>query len=547
VFSGLLVLATVTQSVAAEDTPFDAIVNKDEATVHSGYGSKGHVPTLDLKRGDRVTVVRQDFSGWYMIEPPEGSFSWIRQDFVERRGGDSAIVTSDEAIDWIGSSIDTSGLKIFHKLSRGETVTILGEREFRSQSETVPMFKIHPPRGEYRYINRRDVVKASEYQGQPNLLTNSAADRPAGISLSPPEEGPFADSLPGDGAGRSAPAPRDLAGSPVQEDEPSESLIPQPLDGGFGSDSVRSGEGSHIGPDVAFEKLAPISETPADPAERRVIQDAWEELDRIDRQFSEMVKLDSAEWKLGGLKRDYAALRQQATTAGLDRMLDQRLSAIDRYQKVQKLDNEIRVIMSETEARDEQIRKSYSAMWHSASTINPPQTIVRAPHLTNAQPTAPQPGPPSATTPQLAANQPPLVVPPAQTGATPEPVPQPAAPVIPQADPFAPPRQPSSPAQPQTFAPTQRPRSRTITPAAAPKFDGAGIIQRSASTRANRATHVLLAPNGRVLTYLQGGTGINLDAYLGRAMGLHGPRSFRHELNADFMVVRRLTPVRLLP
>ena len=521
--------ATVTlvlqlQTAVAESTPFEAVVNKEQAFAYSGYsghGSDGHVQTTMLKRGDRVTVVRQDFSGWYMIEPPEGSFSWIRKSFVERHGGDTAIVSSDEAIDWIGSSVEQSGLKIFHKLSRGERVDILGERDFHKGAEVVPMLKIRPPRGEYRYINRRDVVKASEYQGQPNLLTNSGADRPAGVTLSGPEDDPFAE--PGSVvSGSSSSDGASKPGSPSVV--ASESLVPQPLDGGFGSSSSRPGEGSHVGPDLAFEKLAPISETPLDPAERQVVENAWEELERVDIEFRDMVKRDSVAWNLDRLKNRYSSLRGQTESAGLDRMLDQRLAAVDRYQKIQTLDNEIRSIMSQTEARDEEIRKSYSAMWHSASTVNPPQTIVRSPHMT----TAPQPGPAPAGAPQIAANQPPLVVPPSQ------PVPQPTH--IPQ------------PAQPQTFAPTQQ-QPRTPTPASpAPvTFDGAGIVQRSAATQANGATHVLLAPNGRVLTYLQAGPGINLDNYLGRSMGLTGPRSFRHELNTDFMVVRRLTPVHLLP
>ncbi|MBI1311006.1 hypothetical protein GC176_06835 [bacterium] len=530
----LLLLAPRTSE--ADDTPFEAIVNQDQAFVLSGYGGDGHVQTAKLKRGERVTVVRQDFSGWYMIEPPEGSFSWIRQDFVERRGSNTAIVNSDEAIDWIGSSVEQSGLKIFHKLSRGERVDILGEREFHKGSDAVPMFKIRPPRGEYRYINRRDVVKASEYRGQPDLLASSQADRPAGISLAAPEIDPFAETTrtatePSTSA--SNPGGTKPAGSAVAA---SESLIPQPRDGGFGDSSSRPGQGSHVGPDVAFEKLAPISETPLDPAERQVIENAWEELERIDVEFREMVKRDSASWSLDRVRSRYTALRSQADSASLDRMLDQRLAAIDRYQKIQTLDNEIRSIMSQTEARDEEIRKSYSAMWHSASTVNPPQTMVRSPYLTTTQPTAPQPGLPSNANPQLAANQPPLVVPSGQPAPAQQLVPQPQP--VPQSAPA--PR----PSQPQTFAPTQTPTPVNPAP---PKFDGAGIIQRSASTQANGATHVLLAPNGRVLTYLQAGPGLNLDAYLGRAMGLTGPRSFRHELNADFMVVRRLTPVRLLP
>jgi hypothetical protein len=53
-------------------------------------------------------------------------------------------------------------------------------------------------------------------------------------------------------------------------------------------------------------------------------------------------------------------------------------------------------------------------------------------------------------------------------------------------------------------------------------------------------------PNGRPLAYLQG-DGVDLDKYLGESMGLTGERSFRRDLNLDFMIVRGLQPVRLKP
>jgi hypothetical protein len=58
---------------------------------------------------------------------------------------------------------------------------------------------------------------------------------------------------------------------------------------------------------------------------------------------------------------------------------------------------------------------------------------------------------------------------------------------------------------------------------------------------------VLLAPNGRILAYLYPDRGVNLDAYVGRAMGVVGPRSFRPELRADVIIVRGVMPVRLTP
>ncbi|MEX0715202.1 MAG: SH3 domain-containing protein [Planctomycetaceae bacterium] len=78
-----------------------------------------------------------------------------------------------------------------------------------------------------------------------------------------------------------------------------------------------------------------------------------------------------------------------------------------------------------------------------------------------------------------------------------------------------------------------------------PGFDGAGIVQRVAGSPPGRPSHVLLAPDGRLLAYLQAEPGIDLDRHVGREMGLHGERGFRAELGTDLLRVRALAPVRL--
>jgi hypothetical protein len=78
-------------------------------------------------------------------------------------------------------------------------------------------------------------------------------------------------------------------------------------------------------------------------------------------------------------------------------------------------------------------------------------------------------------------------------------------------------------------------------------FDGAGIIQRSAAVAPGGPRHVLIAPNGRILAYLQGERSLNLDQFLGRSMGVSGPRYQHRALRNEVIIVRRLAPVRLLP
>jgi hypothetical protein len=106
------------------------------------------------------------------------------------------------------------------------------------------------------------------------------------------------------------------------------------------------------------------------------------------------------------------------------------------------------------------------------------------------------------------------------------------------------------PAQGNLFAPPPPSLPSQAMPAPAgdaakPQFDGAGIIQRSATAAPGQPQHVLLTPNGRVLAYLQGEPGVNLDTYVGQSMGLFGQRSHHPDLSADMLTVRGASPVRL--
>lgn len=79
------------------------------------------------------------------------------------------------------------------------------------------------------------------------------------------------------------------------------------------------------------------------------------------------------------------------------------------------------------------------------------------------------------------------------------------------------------------------------------RFDGAGIVERSALARKGAPGHVLMAPSGKVLAYLVAGRGVNLDSWIGRPAGVNGRRVPRPDLKADLITVTRLTPVRLAP
>jgi hypothetical protein len=520
IFALLAAVALFATPLSAREVPFDAIVSGDSALVRSGAGEKDYYPTQKLTRGEKVRIVREGYGGWYMIEPPEGSHSWVRAEFVKRKGADKGIIT-ENTVDRIGSLIDRSNLSIIHKVIEGEVVTILGQATMSSRNGSVEMLKIAPPRGEYRYINRKDVTPADEYTDRPGFLASSqndgrASDRrgastpdsqiPGSPANSPANSevvtGPFgnpistgtpqrsgagasiADSSSPPAVGSSAFDMKGaLAGSdPSNVASPAPgfqtlSMLPDQLPG-----SARQGISM---PGVSFEPPQPLGQAAIPAEDRAVIENAWQNVMQTDGRFRQMLKQPVSQWNLASLKTSYAQSADKLSNPSLKRQVENRIAAVDRYQKLYADQIAIEQILSQTESRDAEIRQSYIAKWHSVSTTNPPTTRILKPTAVPSQPSAPSP---AAT---------------AAGSSTPTGVP--------------------------------------------PKFAGAGVVQRSALARPGIPSHVLLAPNGRVLSYLQAGPGINLDQHLGQSVGITGARGFRRELNADLMIVRGLTPVKLQP
>ncbi|HCK55872.1 MAG TPA: hypothetical protein DIC23_21875 [Planctomycetaceae bacterium] len=56
---------------------------------------------------------------------------------------------------------------------------------------------------------------------------------------------------------------------------------------------------------------------------------------------------------------------------------------------------------------------------------------------------------------------------------------------------------------------------------------------------------VLVAPDGRLLTFLRPAPGINLASWVNRSVGLTGPRGFQPDLQADLLQINSIHPVRL--
>lgn len=78
-------------------------------------------------------------------------------------------------------------------------------------------------------------------------------------------------------------------------------------------------------------------------------------------------------------------------------------------------------------------------------------------------------------------------------------------------------------------------------------FSGAGIVQKMRPMAPGMPQHVLVAPSGRVLAFLQPSGNVNLDNHIGQSIGVVGPRVRRADLRGDLISVNDLSPVRLAP
>ena len=161
--------------------PYEAFVVKDDVLVRSG-GNEDYYPTQRLQQGALVMVHRHDPGGWLAIEPPAGSFSWIRTRYVDRTGPDTGTVNEDGSIIFVGSEFGEESSVWQRRVSDGTELRILGEQKLETVSGPHTMYKIAPPARERRWIPGDTVVPLDEatrkQHDQDPFKTPSTAQRP---------------------------------------------------------------------------------------------------------------------------------------------------------------------------------------------------------------------------------------------------------------------------------------------------------------------------------------------------------------------------------
>ncbi len=139
------VAAVTAPKPVAGKGPYDAVVREDDVTVRCGPGRK-YYPTSKLRIGDRVRVVRHDPGGWFVIEPPPGSFSWVPARAIDKSPDGRGVVTVSQVAARVGSyESDIRDIES-RPLRKGESVRILGEKtlaEANGQREL--WYRIAPP------------------------------------------------------------------------------------------------------------------------------------------------------------------------------------------------------------------------------------------------------------------------------------------------------------------------------------------------------------------------------------------------------------------
>lgn len=335
-------LAALTdQAIAQSQTakfPYEAIIADDEVYARSGPGLKPFYPTARLRKGDRVTVIRHDPGGWYMIEPPPGSFGWIRQEFVQREGDRGIVVGDGEVVVWTGTNFGDDHYVWQRRLTKGDEVELIGEKTLKDERGDVVYFKIKPPRGDHRWVPGAKVVTSEKQLMAANARTRGG-DPFMGDSKTAPVD--MASHEPTDSASmttdeKSVPAPKDPGRRPA----------PTPTDLEEDSPPSRSTARSRNEGDSA---LPFASSTGGDEQQR---------LASIDQQLQEMLKRDTREWDFSSIEAELRDLQShEATSTAAAR----RLAALSKYKQVKADSDEFARIMEETNRRDAELAATQRA------------------------------------------------------------------------------------------------------------------------------------------------------------------------------------------
>jgi hypothetical protein len=472
--------------------PYEARVAAEETFARSG-GGDAYYPTQRLSRGTIVRVHRHDPGGWYVIEPPEGSFSWIPERFVKRLSEQEGEVLEENVVASVGSEFGDETSVYQRKMKSGEKVTILGQKTIETAAGPQAMLKIRPPNRERRWV-----------PGAALVPTDPEQQRQA-------DNDPWR--LPANGRRATAMSTPASAVLPA-------GMVEVPL----------------IEPSEALQKV-------------QQDRDEKQQLAEIDRRFREMVLQDAATWDLDSLEAAYRELQGRLKNPQISGAVELRYGALQRYrQRLAEL-QQVRQLQSQTEQRDAAL-----AARHGFASMMPPAvpTARIAPPRIAAVPVEPAPVVPApaesatggvivdaaagaAEVDEFVTPTPDSALPPSGSNSN-------SGMLVSQSRSVAEQSVSTEAAvEPLTAAVSGAGVIRPGSPQN--KYVGAGIVQRSPDAG---GAWVLTAPAGKVLANLKPAAGVQLERFAGRQVGILGMRWSQKD-QRDMIEVRGLEPVQLTP
>ncbi len=312
---GFLLIACCPLAVAtaAPIKPFDAEVRAgagEDAYVRSGPGMEHHYPTLKLSPGDKVHVLRKDPGGWYMIDPPAGSFSWIIAKYVQRNGKQGTVNETGVVVR-VGAFNSTQRDVEQVRLNKGDLVEIIGEETLISEKGKELWLKIKPPRGEHRWIKGSHLVELNP-DGTPKVLPPKSTTRKP---IEPPDDGesPAVAVVP--------PAPSAKSKGPGILRDPDFDGEDAPL---FGH-----------APGKKRPSVDPFSEEPEEPSTAQSEEAAIrEDLTLLDHELKQILVKSPKDWDLSHQLEDLQALKEMSGNSPLTAEIDRRLTKVKTYQQL---------------------------------------------------------------------------------------------------------------------------------------------------------------------------------------------------------------------
>ncbi|MDQ3330101.1 MAG: hypothetical protein M3552_05530 [Planctomycetota bacterium] len=278
---------------------------------------------------------------------------------------------------------------------------------------------------------------------------------------------------------------------------------------------------SSAGPSLSLEAPEVISSPKTETASQ---------LRNLDRQLEGLSLSEPTDWPLDKLTIDYKRLKIDAPA--MARQIDVRLAQIAKLRLVKTHYTDYVQLTSATDERD-------ALLLASGQAVASPVTL--------AQP---------VSTPAVSmASEPRRLAMPPSGGINPVPMAPPAEPKEKISGPTLGP--PELAAAPST-APValQRPQPTIPTPPSAPqqlpgssapqpqRFEAVGVVQKAVDPPPTAPKYVLVAPNGRILVYLQEPRGVSFDGFVDQPMGVDGERLKHPEMTTPMIAVEKLTPVR---